>query len=304
MSPTYVESARLLVRVAPLVLADNTFALKGGTAINLFWREMPRLSVDLDLVFTDGTLPRREALRRMSEAIRQSEARLKDRGFDVHASARPHTGETKLFVRQGTLEVKVEANTVIRGTVHPPCMASLTKSAREMLQADLEIPVASLEDTYGGKLVAAMDRQHPRDLFDVMQLFSHEGITDGIRRAFVVYLASSGRPVHEVLFPSPRDVRHEFDHGFEGMTVEAVDLEDLLDARLRMMRELQHTLTADERDFLLKLVAAKPEWDLLDIPDLDRFPGLRWKLHNLERLRKTNARKFAEQSDRLRRLLN
>ncbi len=304
MNPLYLESARLLMRVAPLVLVDNIFALKGGTAINLFWRDMPRLSVDLDLVFPDHTLPRQEALQRINESIRQSVARLKKRGFEAHAQAASGDGKTKLFVRQGDLEVKVEANTIIRGTVHPPRMASLTQTAREMLQADIEIPVASLEDTYGGKLVAAMDRQHPRDLFDVMQLLSHEGITDGIRRAFIVYLACHNRPIHEVLFPSPRDIRHEFEHGFTGMTVEAVDLDALLDARLRMMRELQSNLTADERSFLLTLVAAKPDWGLLGIPDLDRFPGLRWKLHNLDILRKTNMPKFTEQSDALQRLLS
>ena len=97
-------------------------------------------------------------------------------------------------------------------------MASLTQNARDTLQADFEIPVVSLEDVYGGKLVAAMDRQHPRDLFDVMQLFAHEGITAGIRRAFAVYLASYNRPVHEVLFPSPGDIRQEFEHNFAGMT--------------------------------------------------------------------------------------
>jgi predicted nucleotidyltransferase component of viral defense system len=97
--------------------------------------------------------------------------------------------------------VKIEVNFVMRGTLHPVRAASLTAKAREALFADLELPVASLEDVYGGKLVAALDRQHPRDLFDVMQLFAHEGITPGIRRAFVVYLASHNRPVHEVLFP-------------------------------------------------------------------------------------------------------
>ena len=304
MNPLYLDSARLLVQVAPLVLVDTTFALKGGTAINLFWRDMPRLSIDLDLVFPDYTLPRQGALQRINEAIRHSVARLKERGFEALAQTASGDGETKLFVRQGALEVKVEANTIMRGTVHPPRMASLTQTAREMLQADIEIPVASLEDTYGGKLVAAMDRQHPRDLFDVMQLFSHEGITDGIRRAFVVYLACYNRPIHEVLFPSPRDIRHEFEHGFAGMTVEAVDLEALLDARLRLTRQLQRDLTADERSFLLTLVAAKPNWGLLGIPDLYRFPGIRWKLHNLERLRKNDARKFVEQSDKLWRLLS
>jgi predicted nucleotidyltransferase component of viral defense system len=303
MNQVYLYSARLLTRVAPLVLIDDTFALKGGTAINLFVRDMPRLSVDLDLVFPDHTLPREEALRRINEAVHQSVARLKKQGFQTREPASTDAGETKLLVRQGAIEVKVEVNFVMRGTVRPVRMASLTQNARDTLQADLEIPVVSLEDVYGGKLVAALDRQHPRDLFDVLQLFAHEGITAGIRRAFVVYLASHNRPVHEVLFPSLRDIRQEFEHNFAGMTAEPVELDALLAARERMVRELQQGLSADERRFLLSLVSAEPEWALLDVPHLEHLPGLRWKLQNLERLRKTNARKFAEQSDTLARLL-
>ena len=64
MNQLYLDTARLLMQVVPLVFVDDTFALKGGTAINLFVRDMPRLSVDLDLVFPDHTLPRDEALRR------------------------------------------------------------------------------------------------------------------------------------------------------------------------------------------------------------------------------------------------
>jgi predicted nucleotidyltransferase component of viral defense system len=303
MNQVYLDSARLLTRVAPLVLVDDTFALKGGTAINLFVRDMPRLSVDLDLVFPDHTLPRDEALRRINEAIRQSVARLKKQGFQTRVPASTDAGETKLLVRQGAIEVKVEVNFVMRGTVRPVRMASLTQNARDTLQADLEIPVVSLEDVYGGKLVAALDRQHPRDLFDVLQLFAHEGITAGIRRAFVVYLASHNRPVHEVLFPSLRDIRQEFEHNFVGMTAEPVELEALLAARERMVRELQQGITTDERRFLVSLVAAEPEWPLLGIQHLEQLPGLRWKLQNLERLQKSNAKKFADQSKALARLL-
>lgn len=189
MNQTYLDTARLLTQVAPLVFADDTFALKGGTAINLFVRDMPRLSVDLDLVFPDHTLPRDEALTRINEAVRQAAERLTKQGFQAHAPAAA-AGETKLLVRRGAIQVKVEVNFVMRGTVQPVRRASLTPAARDTLLADLEIPVVSLEDVYGGKLVAALDRQHPRDLFDVMQLFAHEGITPGIRRAFVVYLSS------------------------------------------------------------------------------------------------------------------
>lgn len=259
---------------------------------------MPRLSVDLDLVFPDHTLPRDEALVRINEAVRQAAERLKKRGFQTHAPAAA-AGETKLLVRSGSIQVKVEVNFVMRGTVQPVRRASLTPTARDTLLADLEIPVVSLEDVYGGKLVAALDRQHPRDLFDVMQLFEHEGITPGIRRAFVVYLSSSNRPIHEVLFTPLRDIRHDYEHNFQGMTAEPVPLDALLAARERMLQELQKGLDADERRFLLSLAAGTPEWSLLGIKHLEQLPGIRWKLHNLAQLQKADARRFAEQVDLL-----
>lgn len=296
MNQTYLDTARLLTQVAPLLFVDDTFALKGGTAINLFVRDMPRLSVDLDLIFPDHTLPRDEALARISEAIRQSAERLKIRGFQTHTPAAA-AGETKLMVRRGPIQVKVEVNFVMRGTVQPVRRAALTPAASDVLMADLEIPVVSLEDVYGGKLVAALDRQHPRDLFDVMQLFAHEGITPGIRRAFVVYLASSNRPIHEVLFPTLRDIRHDYEHNFQGMTAQPVPLDKLVAVREHMVREIQQGLDDDERHFLLSLASGKPNWPLLGIPHLEQLPGIRWKLQNLAQLQKTDARKFADQAE-------
>lgn len=304
MNQTYLGTARLLTQVAPLVFVDDTFALKGGTAINLFFRDMPRLSVDLDLVFPDHSLPRDGALARINEAFRQSAERLSARGFQTHTLAAADAGETKLLVRRAGIEVKVEVNFVMRGTVHPVRISALTPTARDSLLADLQIPVVSLEDVYGGKLVAAMDRQHPRDLFDVMQLFAHEGITTSIRRAFVVYLASHNRPVHEVLFPTPRNIEREYERNFKGMTIEPVELSALLAARERMVRELQDGLDADERAFLLSLVVGPPQWPLLRIAHLEHLPGIRWKLRNLAQLEKKSPGKFAEQAEALAQRLN
>lgn len=299
MNPIYLDTARLLTQVAPFVFVDGTFALKGGTAINLFVRDMPRLSVDLDLVFPDHNLPRDAALARINEAIRQSAERLKARGFQTHLIASADAGETKLLVRRAGIEVKIEVNFVMRGAVNPVRMASLTPMARDTLLVDLEIPIVSLEDVYGGKLVAAMDRQHPRDLFDAMQLLAHEGITPGIRRAFVVYLACHNRPVHEVLFPAMRDIRQEYERNFRGMTAEPVELETLLATRERMVQELQAGLDANERRFLLSLVAGRPEWPALGIAHAEHLPGIRWKLHNLEQLARKSPEKFAEQANAL-----
>src|ERR1700686_3533357 len=146
MNQVYLDSARLMTRVAPLVLVDDTFALKGGTAINLFVRDMPRLTVDLDLVFPDHALPRDQALAQINEAIHQASARLKTRGFQVRTVTATGAGETKLLVRRGNIEIKVEVNFVLRGTVRKVQLASLSAKAQDILQAELEIPMASFED--------------------------------------------------------------------------------------------------------------------------------------------------------------
>ena len=304
MNQVYLDTARLLTQVAPLVLEGDIFALKGGTAINLFVRDMPRLSVDLDLVFVDYRPDRDEALARINEAIRSAVGRLKKRGFQTHAATAADAGETKLFVRRDKLEVRVEVNFVLRGTVHPVRSISLTPKAKETLLADVELPIVALEDLYGGKLVAALDRQHPRDLFDVMQLFLHEGITPAIRRSFVVYLASHNRPIHEVLFPSLRDISGDYDSSFRGMTAEPAELDALLAARERMIAELHASLDAEERGFLLSLARNAPNWALLGIEHLEQLPGIRWKLSNLERLAKANPKKLRAQAQELEALLD
>ncbi|HEY1255700.1 MAG TPA: nucleotidyl transferase AbiEii/AbiGii toxin family protein [Terracidiphilus sp.] len=303
MNQIYLDTARLLTQVAPIVFQDGVFALKGGTAINMFVRDLPRLSVDLDLVFTDHTLPRDAALASINEAIRNAAERLKVRGFLTHTVASADAGETKLLIRRGVIEVKVEVNFVMRGNVYPVRIATLVPKAREALMADLELPVVSTEDLYGGKLVAALDRQHPRDLFDCMQLFAHEGITPGIRRAFVVYLASHNRPVHEMLFPVARDISQEYERMFKGMTAEPTKLIELIAARECLIRELQDGLDTDERKFLISFVRNLREWSLLGIPHLAELPGIRWKQHNLDKLAKLSPKRFVAQAEELERLL-
>lgn len=296
MNQVYLDTARLLTQAAPLVFADGSFALKGGTAINLFVRDLPRLSVDLDLVFVDYTLGRDEALTAINQAIRGADERLKKRGFQTHVAAVADAGETKIFIRRDKLEVKVEVNFVMRGTLHPVRAVSLTPRAKETLLADMELPLVSLEDLYGGKLVAALDRQHPRDLFDVMQLLQHEGITPEVRRGFVVYLASHNRPIHEVLSPALRDISGDYEGSFRGMTAEPVALEALLAVRERLIAQLRAGLDPAEKAFLLSIANNEPDWTLLPIGHLAQLPGIRWKLANIEQLAKSNPKKLKAQA--------
>jgi hypothetical protein len=175
MNPLYLDTARLLTQVVPIVFADGVFALKGGTAINLFIRDSracPSISTSC------SPTTKCPVNRPWSESVAPSgrPARLSGRGLQTRIQGIAGAMETKLMVRRGPIDVKVEVNFVMRGTVHPVRTASLVSLACDVLMPDLDIPVVSLEDVYGGKLVAAMGRQHPRDLFDVMQLFAHEGI--------------------------------------------------------------------------------------------------------------------------------
>lgn len=303
MNPVYLDTARLLTQVAPLVFTGDLFALKGGTAINLFVRDMPRLSVDLDLVFADHRLEREDAIAGINAAMRDVAEKLRTRGFQVHSGAPDETGETRLFVRRENLEVKVEVNTVMRGTVHPVRRAGLTIEASRILMADIELPVLSVDELYGSKLVAAMDRQHLRDLYDVMHLFRHGGITPGIRRCFVAYLACHNRPLHELLAPKLRDISGEYERTFRGMTAEPVELESLLAVRDRLVAELNRGLDGDERGFLMSLAQNATGGTLPGIEHLEQLPGLRWKRMNLERLAQSNPGKFEAQARKLEQIL-
>jgi predicted nucleotidyltransferase component of viral defense system len=298
----YLATARALVAAAPHVFWDDTFALKGGTAINLFMRDMPRLSVDLDLVFVDPAPLWDAALAKVKATLQQARERLAAAGFVVQEPT-SDADETRLLVHRGAVQVKIDVNHVFRGTVLPFAMRGLSSRASDELQAELEIPVASLEDVYGGKLVAALARQHPRDLFDVMQLFAHEGVTEGIRRAFVVYLAGHNRPIHEVLFPNLRNIEQEFRETFVGMTAEEVALDTLHDARDKLLRTLHEGLDANERQFLVSVARNQPQWDLLDLDHVKNLPALRWKMRNLDELQKSNPDRLRQQADELQRKL-
>jgi predicted nucleotidyltransferase component of viral defense system len=299
MNPTYLATARLLAEVAPTVFESGVFGLKGGSAINLFLREMPRLSVDLDLVFLDHRRPRADALTAIDDALRVARGRLSQRRLNVQAVSVADMGETKLLVQRNDLSVKIEVNTVIRGTVHPTRMRALTTAASDALMVDLELPLLSPEDIYGGKLVAAMDRQHPRDLFDVMELFAHGGITPEIRRCFMVYLASHNRTFHEVLFPTPKDIRLAYEGSFAGMTTEPVSLAALLETRERLFRDLPAALEANEREFLRTLARAEPDWSLLPFPHLEELPAIRWRLQNLRQLARENPARHRKMCEAL-----
>lgn len=300
MDKECVETVRLLLEVAPLVFETPSLAMKGGTAINLFVRDMPRLSVDIDVVYTDHRASRPSALEFIATAMESARKRLAERGLDVEAAAASEHDEIKLFVRRGRSHVKVEVNPVFRGTVLPVEHRSIGPEARRVFACELAAPVLAAPELYGSKLVAALDRQHPRDLFDVQGMFDREGLAPDVVECFVCYLAGHNRPVHEVLFSRDRDIAQAFENEFLGMTRAPIRLDDLLVARRRLRMELLSALTSNHREFLAGLAAGAPDWRLMRCSHLGELPAIQWKLQNLARLKRSNPGKFAQQSEELR----
>ena len=193
----------------------------------------------------------------------------------------------------------MEVNFVFRGTVLPPVRTSLTAAAQALFAANIEVPVLAIPELYGSKLVAAMDRQHPRDLFDVQHMFDRFGLPPEFVDCFVVYLAGHNRPVHEVLFAQSQPLAEVFASEFVGMAATPVTLEQLEGTRTHLFESLPKALTPAHHTFLLSLVQAKPDWSQMPFAHLQELPAIRWKLMNLTKLKKTNPQRFMQQYDEL-----
>lgn len=291
----YMRQVDLLVRTLPYIARHEAFALKGGTAINLFYRDMPRLSVDIDLTY----LPiedRDTTLKNIDTTLDHIRTDLLRnlRGASVQRIAGGGNNDTRILVRQGNAEIKIETSPVARGTVHPPERRRVSESVEEAF-GFAEMQVVSFEDLFGGKLHAAVDRQHPRDLFDVKLLYENEGLTDGLFRTFLIYVASSGRPPHELVRPSLAALEEAFVKEFEGMTTQPISLDELKAAREQMRTDLLARLDDNAMRFLLSLHEGEPDFEAIGLPQAAELPAVRWKLLNLEKLKAQNPEKHAEQ---------
>lgn len=299
MNQNYIDTVRLLLAIAPAVFASGRFAMKGGTALNLFVQAMPRLSVDIDLVYVDHLPDRQAALQLIGQELAAVKAALMQQKLRVHLPANADGDEVKLVVSNDVAQVKVEVNFVFRGTVLPTETRPLVGTAQNLFTTDLAVPVLATAELYGSKLVAAMDRQHPRDIFDVMHMLEHFGWQPQFIDCFVAYLAGHNRPVHEVLFPKSKPLEPAFTNEFAGMTREDVELDTLVQVQARLLRELPRQLSTSHREFLLSLVQCEPAWERMPMTHLRELPALKWKLMNLTKLKKSSASRFEAQQQQL-----
>jgi predicted nucleotidyltransferase component of viral defense system len=284
---TYYVQTELMLEILPFVMKERIFSLKGGTAINFFYQDMPRLSVDIDLTFMKLT-NRIEMLEETSFALNRISKSINQQfpSFKTHKkiSKGPVPYVFKLMIQSQDIQIKIEPNLVLRGACFQSSIMTLCKKASTIFRQELECSVMSLEDIYAGKMCAALDRQLPRDLFDIKLLFDKEGITQKMMDAFVVYLASSSRPIAEMLNPNNIPIEESFERTFKGMTEETVSIDSLLETRTRLFHTIRMKLTNNHRLFLLSLKEGCPNYSLNSIPHVDKLPAVQWKLMNIKKM--------------------
>ena len=282
----FFRQAELLLDILPLIALESRFALKGGTAINFFIRELPRISVDIDLTYLpiedrETTLKNiHSALNKLSERIKRILPRTK-----IFQKFHPQSKFLKgLIIKRQEASVKVEPNFIMRGTVFPSEKRILTRKAQEIFEKAVEAQLLPFADLYASKICAALDRQHPRDLFDVKLLLDNEGFTEEIRQAFIVYLISHNRPMVELLNPNPLDIKYLFETDFSGMTTISITLEELLHTRNLLIKEIKNSLNQNEKNFLLSFKKGQPEWERMPFKHIQNLPSVQWKLLNIRKM--------------------
>ena len=299
------ERLQLLTDLLPVVANEPRFALKGGTAINLFEHDLPRLSVDVDLTWlptADYATDRAAitaALDSIARALREPPLKL----HVANSTSAGADGVTRLIAQRHRARVQIETTPVMRGVVHPV----RTMQLRPRAQAEFgfaQMQVLSFEDLYAGKLAATLGRQHPRDLFDILGLLESGRLDSALWRTFLVYLTASPKPAWEMLVPGePIDLDASFRSQFDGMTATPTSVAALRQARADLLARIPQLMDAQAQAFLLSVEREVPDFDLIGLPQAANLPGVKRKLQNLERRspakREADYRRLVETLGRL-----
>jgi len=291
----YKDQVSLLLDILPIVAKRKSFALKGGTALNLFIWKMPRLSVDIDLVYLPIS-DRDEALK----DILLNLAIIKDELERVLRIKVLITDNAKLVCSKGGTIVKIEVNTIIRGSFFDVLELEIVDFVQDEFGKFSAILTLDKAEIYGSKICAALDRQHPRDIFDVSKILDEGNgeFNKKIKEAFIFYLLSHNRPINEILFSKINDKKADFKNQFEGMAREKFDYEDFIKISNLLREKIDNLLSDKDKKFILSFKQGKPDWSLF-VKDISQYPSIKWKLNNITNLLNNNPAKHQEMVEKL-----
>src|SRR5574344_1951837 len=294
MNSIFKDRLELLLRILPVIDKEHCFAVHGGTAINLFVNDMPRYSVDIDLTYIplEG---RNESLENIKESLKKISEGIKRSIPNVNIVV--HLDVCKIICFYHDRYVKIEVNKTKRGIVGGDVKRiPLCPKAQKIFGLYMETNLVPITQLYGGKIAAALSRQHPRDLFDIsrMSISLQEA-----KLGFMFCLLGSDRPLYETFAPKLIDQKQAMINQFAGMTDEPFKYSDYELARKDLIKGINNLMNDEDKKFLIKFENATPEWDTSPSKDLIPYPSVQWKLQNLRILPNNNPEKLDENVEKL-----
>ena len=298
MNNQYKKKVDLLLRLIPIITQEDNLAIHGGTAINLFVANLPRLSIDIDLTYIPIE-DRETSIYTINETLKRIASRVVRQFRDIRIVHKPDL--CKLICERSGAQIKIEVNKTKRGLIGGNAeYYSLCEKATEMFGVEVEARIVSIPQLYGGKIAAALSRQHPRDIFDIMMMkCSLENLKEGI----IFNLLGSDRPIYESLEPNIIDQRETMRNQFFGMTDLKFEYDEFEQTRDSLIINVRNLLNKEEREFLVSFEAGNVNWDSAPYNHLKDYPSVKWKLHNLENLKSHNPAKLKYGADRLHEIL-
>ena len=298
MKDRYRKQVALLIRIMPSVYKIKEFAVHGGTAINSFHRNLLRYSVDIDVTY----IPienRQQSLASINQKLLEVKKNIEKTIPGVVVKHKPDVW--KLLCTLGDATVKIEVNATKRGIIGDVVELPLCEKARNEFSMGCKARTVSFSQLYGGKITAALSRQHPRDLFDCkyMELQSFDDVKNG----FMLCLLGSDKPIIESLQPNDIDQTEALENQFQGMTETPFGYEDYLESRTALLSLVNGGLTITDKEFLLSFEQGEPDWNKCCAGDLSQYPSVQWKLLNIGKLKESNPVKFEQGVNKLRRYL-
>jgi predicted nucleotidyltransferase component of viral defense system len=297
-SNVYAQKVELLLRLIPIVMEEEVFAIHGGTAINLFLKDLPRYSVDIDLTYIP-LADRQTSLDDVSLHLKSIADKAKKAFKGIHIV--PNFSTCKLLCEYHGKQVKIEVNQTKRGVVGGECLSMpLSEKAQNEFSLFCEAKIVPLTQLYGGKIAAALSRQYPRDLFDVKYM---DIPLDECREGLIFCLLGSDRPIHESFAPSLIDQREAMENQFAEMTDISFTYEDFEETRAKLINDLRSLLTEEDKRFLVSFESGQPEWNGYEFENVKDYPSVQWKILNLKKLAKQNPQKLQAEAEKLRNVL-
>lgn len=287
MNDLYRKQVALLLRILPSVYRIEDFAVHGGTAINLFHCNMPRYSVDIDLTYIPIE-EREQSIGKINDNLLMLKSMIEKSIQEIKVVHKPEV--LKLLCTKAGAMVKIEVNGTKRGVIEPVKMLNLCEKAQKEFNMTCVARTVSYGQLYGGKIAAALGRQHPRDLFDCQDIDSNT--FEKVKNGFMFCLLGSDKPIVESLNPNPIDQKDALENQFEGMTDVPFSYNDYEKARNNLVKTVNDALNGNDKRFLLSFEAGNPDWALCCAGDLSRFPSIQWKLQNINMLKTINPKKY------------